>query len=66
MTFKQIGFTIFHDKLLKIEIKLLVIETEFLANKENYLKKKVSDVIITIRLNLKEIFIRNPDIDPFG
>ena len=40
MTFKQIDFTIFHDKLLKIEIKLLVIETEFLANKENYLKKK--------------------------
>ena len=55
MTFKQIGFTIFHDKLLKIEIKLLVIETEFLANKENYLKKKVSDVISKIKSNPKEI-----------
>ena len=43
-----------------------MIGTEFLSNKKNFAKKKVSDVIITIRLNLKEIFIGNPDINPFG
>ena len=53
MIFKQIDFTISHDKLLKIEIKLLVIETEFLANKENYLGK--NDVISKIKSNPKEI-----------
>ena len=66
MIFKQIDLTRSHNKLLKLKIKLLVIGTEFLFNKENFAKKKVSDVIITIRLNLKEIFIGNPDIDPFG
>ena len=66
MIFKQIYLTIFHDKLLKLKIQLLVIGTEFLSNKKNFAKKKVSDVIITIRLNLKEIFIGNLDIDPFG
>ena len=66
MIFKQIYLTIFHDKLLKLKIQLLVIGTEFLSNKKNFAKKKVSDVIITIRLNLKEISIGNPDIDPFG
>ena len=66
MIFKQIYLTIFHDKLLKLKIQLLVIGTEFLSNKKNFAKKKVSDVIITIRLNLKEIFIGNPDINPFG
>ena len=54
MIFKQIDLTISHDKLLKLKIKLLVIETEFLANKENYLKKKVSDVISKINSNPKE------------
>ena len=43
-----------------------MIGTEFLFNKENFAKKKVSDGIITIRFNPKEIFIRNTDIDPFG
>ena len=66
MIFKQIYLTIFHDKLLKLKIQLLLIGTEFLSNKKNFAKKKVSDVIITIRLNLKEIFIGNPDINPFG
>ncbi len=66
MIFKQIYLTIFHDKLLKLKIQLLVIGTEFLSNKKNFAKKKVSDVIITIRLNLKEISIGNHDIDPFG
>ena len=37
---KQIDFTRSPDKLPKLKIKLLVIETEFLANKDNYLKKK--------------------------
>ena len=55
MIFKQIDLAISHDKLLKLKIKLLVIGTEFLANKENYLKKKVSDVIIKIKSNPKEI-----------
>ena len=66
MIFKQIYLTIFHDKLLKLKIQLLVIGTEFLSNKKNFAKKKVSDVIITIRLNPKEISIGSPDIDPFG
>ncbi len=66
MIFKQIYLTIFHDKLLKLKIQLLVIGTEFLFNKENFAKKKVSDVIITIKLNPKEISIGSPDIDPFG
>ena len=66
MIFKQIYLTIFHDKLLKLKIQLLVIATEFLSNKKNFAKKKVSDVIITIRLNPKEIFIGSTDIDPFG
>ncbi len=65
MIFKQIYLTIFHDKLLKLKIQLLVIGTEFLFNKENFAKKKVSDGIITIRLNPKEISIGSPDIDPF-
>ena len=55
MIFKQIDFTISHNKLLKLKIKLLVIGTEFLTNKENYLKKKVSDVIIKIKSSPKEI-----------
>ena len=66
MIFKQIDLTRFHNKLLKLKIQLLVIGTEFLFNKENFAKKKVSDVIITIRLNPKEISIGSPDIDPFG
>ena len=66
MIFKQIYLTRFHNKLLKLKIQLLVIGTEFLFNKENFAKKKVSDVIITIRLNPKEISIGSPDIDPFG
>ena len=66
MIFKQICLTIFHNKLLKLKIQLLVIGTEFLSNKKNFAKKKVSDVIITIRLNPKEISIGSPDIDPFG
>ena len=66
MIFKQIYLTIFHDKLLKLKIQLLVIGTEFLFNKENFAKKKVSDVIITIRLNPKKISIGSTDIDPFG
>ena len=66
MIFKQIDLTRFHNKLLKLKIQLLVIGTEFLFNKENFAKKKVSDVIITIKLNPKEISIGSPDIDPFG
>ena len=66
MIFKQIDLTRFHNKLLKLKIQFLVIGTEFLFNKENFAKKKVSDVIITIRLNPKEISIGSPDIDPFG
>ena len=66
MIFKQIDLTRFHNKLLKLKIQLLVIGTEFLSNKKNFAKKKVSDVIITIRLNPKEISIGSPDIDPFG
>ena len=66
MIFKQIDLTRSHNKLLKLKIKLLVIGTEFLSNKENFAKKKVSDVIITIKLNPKEISIGSPDIDPFG
>ena len=66
MIFKQIDLTRFHNKLLKLKIQLLVIGTEFLSNKKNFAKKKVSDVIITIRLNPKEIPIGSPDIDPFG
>ena len=50
---KQIDFTRSPDKLLKLKIKLLVIETEFLANKENYLGK--NDVISKIKSNPKEI-----------
>ena len=66
MIFKQTDLTRSHNKLLKLKIQLLVIGTEFLFNKENFAKKKVSDVIITIRLNPKEISIGSPDIDPFG
>ena len=67
MIFKQIYLTIFHNNLLKLKIQLLVIGTEFLFNKENFAsKEKVSDVIITIRPNPKEISIGNTDIDPFG
>ena len=66
MIFKQIDLTRFHNKLLKLKIQLLVIGTEFLFNKENFAKKKVSDGIITIRLNPKEISIGNTNINPFG
>ena len=62
MIFKQIDLTRFHNKLLKLKIQLLVIGTEFLFNKENFAKRKVSDGIITIRLNPKEISIGSPDI----
>ena len=37
---KQIDFTRSPDKLLKLKIKLIVIESEFSANKENYLEKR--------------------------
>ena len=52
---KQIDFTRSPDKLLKLKIKLIVIETELSANKENYLKKKGNDVISKIKSNPKEI-----------
>ena len=52
---KQIDFTRSPDKLLKLKIKLIVIESEFSANKENYLKKKGNDVISKIKSNPKEI-----------
>ena len=66
MIFRQLDITSSHNELLKLKIKLLLIGTEFLSNKKNFAKKKVSDVIITIRLNPKEISIGSPDIDPFG
>ena len=66
MVFRQIDLTRSHNELLELKIKLLVIGTEFLSNMENFAKKKVIDVIITIRLNPKEISIGSPDIDPFG
>ena len=37
---KQIDFTRSPDKLLKLKIKLIVIETELSANKEDYLREK--------------------------
>ena len=54
---KQIDFTRSPDKLLKLKIKLIVIETELSANKENYLIKKIkkNDVISKITSNPKEI-----------
>ena len=52
---KQIDFTRSPDKLLKLKIKLIVIETELSANKENYLRKKGNDVISKIKSNPKEI-----------
>ena len=52
---KQIDFTRSPDKLLKLKIKLIVIETELSANKENYLRKKENDVISKIKSNPKEI-----------
>ena len=51
---KQIDFTRSPDKLLKLKIKLIVIETELSANKENYLREK-NDVISKIKSNPKEI-----------
>ena len=52
---KQMDFTRSPDKLLKLKIKLIVIETELSANKENYHRKKGNNVISKIKSNPKEI-----------
>ena len=55
-------FTRSPDKLLKLKIKLIVIETELSANKENYLMKKMMSLA---RLNpIQEKFYKYAKTKP--
>ena len=68
---KQIDSTRSPDRLLKLKTKLIIIEAELSANKENYMNKKEDDVVRKIKSNPKEFYkyakkkaTGNPDIGP--